>query len=59
MARMYIATPKSRKLISDAQKLQKEGKHVDWDKVFEEVQKAKAKNVDEAINAINAEKKRK
>jgi len=59
MGRIYIATPKSRKLISDANKAQKEGKNVNWDKVFAEVQKTKAKTVNEAIQAINAEKKRK
>jgi len=59
MSRTYIATPKSRKLIKDANKKQKEGKPVDWDKVFAEVQKAKAHSVDEAIRAINAEKRKK
>jgi len=59
MPRTYIATPKSRKIIKDANKKQKEGKPVDWDKVFVEVQMAKAKSVDEAIRAINAGKKKK
>jgi len=58
MPRIYIATPKSRKIIKDANKRQKEGKPVDWNKVFAEVDKAKAKNVSEAIRAINAEKKK-
>ena len=59
MGRNYIATPASRKLIKDANKAQKEGKKVDWDKVFEGVQKTKAKTVDEAIKAINEAKKKK
>jgi len=59
MSRTYIATPKSRKLISDANKAQKAGKVVNWDKVFAEVDKVKAKSVNEAIQAINAVKKRK
>lgn len=58
MTRVYIATPATKKLIKDAKKLQKEGKHVDWDKVFDEVQKTKAKTAEEAIRAINAEKKK-
>ena len=58
MTRVYIATPKSRKIIKDANKRQKEGKPVDWDKVFVEVQKAKAHNIDEAIRAMNAGKKK-
>lgn len=59
MPRTYIATPTSKKILSDAKKRQKEGKKVDWNKVFVEVQKTKAKNVEEAIRAINAEKGKK
>ena len=59
LPRTYIATPTSKKILSDAKKRQKEGKSVDWNKVFTEVQRTKAKNVEEAIRAINAEKGKK
>jgi len=59
MPRTYIATPTSKKILSDANKRQKEGEKVDWDKVFMEVNKVKAKNIDEAIRAINAVKGKK
>jgi len=58
LPRTYIATPKSRQIIKNANKKQKEGKKVDWDKVFAEVDKTKAKNVSEAIKAINEGKKK-
>lgn len=58
MPRTYIATPKSKQIIKDANKKQKEGKNVDWDKVFVEVNKTKAKSVSEAIQAINEAKKK-
>lgn len=58
MPRTYIATPKSKQIIKDANKKQKEGKNVDWDKVFAEVDKTKAKSVSEAIKAINEAKKK-
>ena len=53
MPRTYIATPKSKQIIKDANKRQKEGKSVDWDKVFVEVNKTKAKSVSKVIKAIN------
>lgn len=59
MPRTYIATPASRKLISDAKKTHAKGKKVDWDKVFAKVNKVKAHSVDEAIKAINAGKRKK
>jgi len=57
MARLYIATKKSRKIITDANKTQKEGGFVDWDDVFKRVNEASAKTSKEQLKAIGERKK--
>ena len=57
MAIVSIATKASRKVISDAQKAQKNGETVDWEKVLQEAKELEAKNKDEQIKAIMEKKK--
>lgn len=53
----YIATEKSKKIIRDANKAEKDGEKVDWDKVMKEVDEASAKTKDDQIKAIASNKK--
>lgn len=57
MAIVSIATKASRKVISDAQKAQKNGEVVDWEKVLVEAKELEAKGKNEEIKAIMEKKK--
>jgi hypothetical protein len=57
MGRVYIATKKSKQIIKDAHKIEKNGGTVDWNEVFEANSQASAKTLTEQIKAIG-EKKR-
>lgn len=52
-----IATKKSRDLIKKYNKLQKNGVEVDWDKAFQEIEKAEAKGKKAELDAILEKKK--
>lgn len=45
----YIATPKSKKIMSDALKNQKNGIIQNWDKVFVEQWEARAKTLEQVL----------
>lgn len=53
----YIATEKSKKIIREANKAERNGERVDWDKVMKEVDEASAKTKDDQIKAISRNKK--
>jgi hypothetical protein len=53
----YIATEKSKKIIRDANKAEKDGEKVDWDKVMKDADEASAKTKDDQIKAIASNKK--
>ncbi len=49
MAREYIATTKSKQIIKDARKAEKNGEIIDWEKVLEENHNARAKTKEEKL----------
>jgi len=49
---VYITTTKSKQIIKDAHKAEKNGVSVDWEDVFKRSQEASANGKDEAIKAI-------
>jgi len=55
-ARVYIATGKSRKIISDARIAEKKGEVVDWNKVLEDSHEARAIGKENQVRAVGEKK---
>jgi len=55
--RVYIATVKSKQVIKDAKKIEKDGGIVDWQKVLQESHELRAKGSDEQVKAVGETKK--
>lgn len=54
--RVYIATGKSRKIISDARIAEKKGEVVDWNKVLEDSHDARAIGRENQVRAVGEKK---
>jgi len=54
--RVYIATGKSRKIISDARIAEKKGQVVDWQKVLEDSHEARAIGKENQVRAVGEKK---
>ena len=54
--RVYIATGKSRKIIRDAKIAEKKGEVVDWQKVLEDSQEARAIGKENQVRAVGEKK---
>ena len=55
-SRVYIATGKSRKIISDARIAEKKGQVVDWQKVLEDSHEARAIGKENQVRAVGEKK---
>ena len=54
--RVYIATGKSRKIISDARIAEKKGEVVDWNKVLNDSHEARAIGKENQVRAVGEKK---
>jgi hypothetical protein len=50
--KVYVATAKSRKIISDARKAEKKGETINWESILAEADRYSAKTSDEQVRAI-------
>jgi len=55
-SRVYIATGKSRKIISDARIAEKKGEVVDWNKVLNDSHEARAVGKENQVRAVGEKK---